>query len=153
MVFRRTGSGPHYLLLRYTAGHWDFPKGNVEQGERAPETAIREIHEETGIADVTLVAEFDRRITYFYRRGGELVHKEVEFLLGETKAEQVRLSAEHLGYAWLPFDRAMKRLTFENARAILLAAREHLDRNRLGETGSRLDTYAGGDDGSSDPGR
>jgi 8-oxo-dGTP pyrophosphatase MutT (NUDIX family) len=41
-----------YLLLNYAAGHWDFPKGNIENGEDEIQTARREIQEETGICDV-----------------------------------------------------------------------------------------------------
>ena len=36
-----------YLLLNYAAGHWDFPKGNIENGEDEIQTTRREIREET----------------------------------------------------------------------------------------------------------
>ena len=38
-----------YLLVQLLAGHWDFPKGHVEQGETEKETALREVLEETGL--------------------------------------------------------------------------------------------------------
>ena len=52
VLFRRDGNTPLFLLLHYTAGHWDFPKGNVEEGEEDRATVTREIKEETGIASV-----------------------------------------------------------------------------------------------------
>ena len=37
------------LLLHYTSGHWDYPKGNIETNETELEAATRELQEETGI--------------------------------------------------------------------------------------------------------
>lgn len=62
-----------FLLLHYTSGHWDFPKGNVEVGETEMEAARREILEETGITDVRFVEGFSQTIFYNYRRDGHLV--------------------------------------------------------------------------------
>ena len=51
---------PEFLLLHYTAGHWDFPKGNIEHGEQEIQAAIREIREETGMeaGNLQKVGEF-----------------------------------------------------------------------------------------------
>lgn len=111
-----------YLLLQYDAGHWDFVKGNVECGETEQETAIRELKEETGIVDARFVDGFRQPISYFYKRKGNLVHKEVIFFLMETKAMQVKLSFEHVDFAWLPYDQAIAQLTFANARNVLQKA-------------------------------
>lgn len=37
------------LLMIYSRGHWDLPKGHVEVGESGREAALREVEEETGI--------------------------------------------------------------------------------------------------------
>ncbi len=121
-----------YLLLRYGAGHWDFVKGNVEPKESEKDTVIRELKEETGIDDARFINDFREKIEYFYRRQGTTVHKEVIFFLIETHTEQVRLSFEHVGYTWLDYPNALKKLTFKNAKDVLqkahelLNAREHL---------------------------
>ncbi|MFH1332713.1 MAG: NUDIX domain-containing protein, partial [archaeon] len=47
-----------FLILQYTAGHWDFPKGHIEKGETERETALRELKEETGITDAFFVKGF-----------------------------------------------------------------------------------------------
>src|SRR4030067_2288641 len=91
----------NYLLLRYEAGHWDFVKGNVEPNESEKDTVIRELREETGIADPRFIDGFKEKVDYFYRRQGETVHKEVVFFLIETQTEKVELSYEHVGFVWL----------------------------------------------------
>jgi bis(5'-nucleosidyl)-tetraphosphatase len=115
-----------YLLLHYGAGHWDFVKGNVEPHESEKETVIRELQEETGIADAQFIEGFREKIEYFYRRQGATIHKEVIFFLIETHTEKVELSFEHVGYTWLDYQSAMERLTFKNAKAALQKAYELL---------------------------
>jgi 8-oxo-dGTP pyrophosphatase MutT (NUDIX family) len=115
-----------YLLLQYEAGHWDFVKGNVEAGENEQQTAIRELGEETGITDAKFIDGFKETISYFYKRQGATVLKEVVFFLMETKTANVKLSFEHIGFIWLMYDDAMRRLTFKNARDVLQKANEFL---------------------------
>ena len=115
-----------YLLLHYEAGHWDFPKGHVEEKEAELDTIKREVREETSIEDIELVLDFREKIEYYYKLKGELMHKEVVFYLAKTKTEQVRISFEHIGYIWLPYDKAVEKLTFKNAKEILEKANAFL---------------------------
>jgi bis(5'-nucleosidyl)-tetraphosphatase len=126
VVYSKVNSEPVYLLLQYEAGHWDFVKGNVEAGETERETAVRELKEETGISDVKFIDGFRESITYFYKRRGLTVHKEVIFFLMEIETTKIQLSFEHVGFDWLPFDRALSRLTFRNARDVLQKANDFL---------------------------
>lgn len=129
VFYSETGrDDPEYLLLHYTAGHWDFPKGNIEAGEGEEQAAIREIREETGITDVKFIDGFRMKINYRYRRGRRPVQKEVVLFLGQTKTKHVVLSHEHIGFAWKQYESAMKQLTYQNARNLLTAARQHLQR-------------------------
>lgn len=116
-----------YLILHYEEGHWDFPKGHVERGEEEKETARREVREETGIGDLAFAGGFRERIEYFYRRDGRLMHKEVFFFAARTRAGGVKLSHEHVGYDWLPYEKALERLTYPNAKDILKKARAFLE--------------------------
>ena len=45
MVWNECGE----LLMIHSRGHWDMPKGHVEQGESGRLAALREVEEETGI--------------------------------------------------------------------------------------------------------
>ena len=126
VIFRMVNNEPIYLLLHYGSGHWDFVKGHIEKGETEIQTVVRETKEETGIDDLKFVEGFRERIKYFFRRGKEIVYKEVVFYLAETKKEKVTLSYEHIGYIWLPFKEAINQLTFENARSVLRKAHKYL---------------------------
>lgn len=125
IVFRKEKE-IRYLLLHYEAKHWDFPKGHIEKNETDEQTVKREIQEETGIKDVEIVKDFKEKIHYYYKFEGELITKTVMFYLAKTDEDQVKLSFEHIGYAWLPYEKALSKLTFENAKEILEKANNFL---------------------------
>jgi bis(5'-nucleosidyl)-tetraphosphatase len=130
-----------YLLLHYEGGHWDFVKGHVERNETEQETVLRETQEEAGLTDLKFIEGYRHPITYYYRRAGETVHKEVVFYLLESKTDVVRLSREHVGFDWMSYDRAYERLTYKNAKDTLRTAHECLERLQaqplLGDTSER----------------
>jgi 8-oxo-dGTP pyrophosphatase MutT (NUDIX family) len=115
-----------YLLLDY-GSHWDLPKGHIEAGEDPQTTAARELQEETGVRDARFVPGFKEGMRYFYRKAGEGMLKVVVFFLAETPSGNVILSDEHAGYQWLPYEPALKRLTFKNARDLLTKAHTFLN--------------------------
>ncbi len=119
VLFIETPTAKKYLLLNYPSGHWDFVKGNIEKGETLTETVIREIREETSISDVGFVDGFEEKVEYHYQRNGDLVHKEVVFFLAKTDTKDVKISHEHLGFTWLTYEDALKKLTYKNAQNIL----------------------------------
>jgi 8-oxo-dGTP pyrophosphatase MutT (NUDIX family) len=42
------------VLLMFRRGKWDLPKGKMDPGETPAQSALREVQEETGLAQVTL---------------------------------------------------------------------------------------------------
>jgi len=130
VLFVRENKKIKYLLLKHSLGHWDFPKGNIEKGEKIEDTVRREIKEETGISRVVFISGFKHWIKYFYRLKGKTVFKIVTFLLAEAKTKKVKLSFEHVGYKWLDFNKAMKLLKFRNSKEILKMANEFLNKRK-----------------------
>jgi len=129
VIFRRQpvrrpseGGKIYYLLLHYQSGHWDFPKGNIEKGEKLEETVKREVNEEAGIAEIRFLQGFKETIKYFYKLKGKNIFKIVTFFLAETKTKEVKISWEHIGFKWLPYQEALEQLTFKNAKDILKKA-------------------------------
>ena len=119
VIFKRSKEGIKYLLLHYGAGHWDFPKGHQEKNEKEEQTAAREIKEETGIEDIEFVDNFRATIKYFFKKGEEKIYKEVIFFLLQSATDKVTLSNEHIGYAWLSYEHAYKKLTFNNSKELV----------------------------------
>jgi 8-oxo-dGTP pyrophosphatase MutT (NUDIX family) len=44
----------HELLMIFRRGKWDLPKGKLDEGETIEACAVREVQEETGLAQVIL---------------------------------------------------------------------------------------------------
>ncbi|MBI2141560.1 NUDIX domain-containing protein [Candidatus Woesearchaeota archaeon] len=123
---------PKYLLLHYGAGHWDFVKGHIEGKETEKETLQREAEEETGLTDLKLISGFRHRISYFYKKDGRTIPKDVIFLLAKTAAAEkdVKLSFEHSEYVWLEFEEAVKKVTYSSSKTVLEKADSFLEKFR-----------------------
>ena len=130
IVYFKEDHKVQYLTLHYESGHWDFPKGRVEENEKLDETALRETKEETNL-DIELNPDFKKSLSYFYRSEGLLVSKTVYFFLGQAHNKKVKLSSEHIGLKWLTYEEALERLTFDNAKEILKKAHEFLTQKTL----------------------
>ena len=125
-----------YLVLQHpdsdsrtgksASGHWDFPKGHLERGERTEDTVRREVREETGIRALDIIPGFKATIRYFVSYTGARTLKFVAYFLARTKEEEVTISHEHQGYEWLPYTKAHARLTYKNAKDVLKRAHDYL---------------------------
>jgi len=137
VIFRKEKNKIFYLLLHYPSSskapkeYWDLPKGHIEKGENEIETVKREVEEETGLKDIELVEGFKEWIKYFFKFREKNILKFVTFYLAETKTKDVKISFEHLGYEWLPYEDALGKLTFKNAKDIIKKANEFLSRKSL----------------------
>ena len=114
------------LLLQYPQGHWSFPKGHVEDGEDHHTTARRELLEETGISELTIVPGWTRRTEYTYSRRGSQMKKQVFWYLATTEEFMVKLSHEHTNFLWLDLNRAKEQLTFDQEKVILVEAGQYV---------------------------
>lgn len=128
VIFRRQNGRRLYLLLKYPQGHFDFAKGHLQAGESAEQAALRETEEETGIKDLRIVDGFQVNVFYYYRnvhksrKNPPLSRKKVTYFLAETRKKNIKISFEHKGFVWLPYQKAIHRITFENSRNILRKA-------------------------------
>jgi bis(5'-nucleosidyl)-tetraphosphatase len=125
VLYRETDAGRMYLLLRNGA-RWDFPKGGIEKGESELQTVVREVGEETGLKDLKIIPGFRKVISYFYRRDRKSVHKQVVYLLAKTQDDKVKISFEHQGFGWFPYQEALKRASYDNSRVTLTEAEKFI---------------------------
>lgn len=126
LIYREIKGFREYLILHYPGGHFEFAKGHMEKGETERETAERELHEETGIKKFEWVDGYREKINYKYRRKKDVMNKDVIFFLAKTDTKEVKLSFEHQGSMWLPYGKAHRKLTFNNAKNLLEKAEKHL---------------------------
>ena len=125
VTFYKKDKTIYYLLLHYPGGHWDFPKGKMEQEETKEQTALRELKEETGLT-ADILSGFEESMEYFFRAGDDSISKQVTYFVGQSSGMEVTLSFEHQGYEWFPFDQAHEKLTYQNAKDILKFAHDFL---------------------------
>ena len=117
----------YYLLLHYGQGHWDFPKGHVERGEKTEQTIRREIKEETGIRRIRFAPNFKETIRYLFWNHQKRILKFVVYLLAQTPHKKVSLSHEHSSYLWLSYPEALSQVTFDTSRNVLKKAQRFLE--------------------------
>ena len=127
VVFRRAGDENMFLLIRDPYGNWGLPKGHLEGGETPIEAAVREVAEETGLADLEVVDQLPT-IDWYFKDGPVIVHKFCHFFLIESPAGEPSPQIEEgiTECIWLPLDGALATLSYANAREVLRAAGRRL---------------------------
>ena len=141
IIFRIEDNKKYYLLLHYPGinkkgGHWEFAKGHIEEGEDYEKTVKREVAEETGLEDIKIIPGFKEHIKYFFKetrqkqKNPAWIFKLVTFFVAETKTKDIKLSPEHIGYVWLPYEEALKKITYKNSKILFKKAREFLKKSR-----------------------
>jgi len=109
-----------------------LPKGLVDPGEKPPETALREVYEETGVTAHLISKIAD--IKYVYSRtwsDGERVFKIVSFYLMRYRSGRInQISAdmriEVARALWLPLADAAKLLAYKGEKQMAQRALEYV---------------------------
>ncbi|MGO4203234.1 NUDIX hydrolase [Rhodococcus sp. TAF43] len=96
---------------------WSLPKGHIEQGETAEQTAMREVAEETGIRG-SVVASLGS-IDYWFVTEGRRVHKTVHhYLMRSLGGELSDADIEVTEVAWVPLSELDSRLAYADERKL-----------------------------------
>ena len=110
-------------------GVWALPKGQIAPGDSAPETALRELAEETGV-EGTLQSKLGD-IRYVYTWKGERIFKVVSFFLvryGRGRINDLSPEFRHevAEARWLPLDEISDYLTYKSEREMAEKAKAAL---------------------------
>ena len=113
---------------------WALPKGHIDAGESAAETAMREVHEETGVEGRLVEKLGDIRYVYtanWDERKGERIFKVVSFFLlraGRGRIGEIdeAMQIEVAEARWLPLDEAPRLLSYSGERKMAAKALEML---------------------------
>lgn len=111
------------IIARHSrSGHleWCLPKGHIEKGETPEETAVREVHEETGIlGQVTdSIATIDYWFTGTNQRVHKLVHHFVLEMIGGSLSVEGDPDHEAEEAIWVDFSDLSSVLSYPNERKI-----------------------------------
>jgi 8-oxo-dGTP pyrophosphatase MutT (NUDIX family) len=126
-VVYRDREGKMWVALIATKGGevWGLPKGVVEKGENALDTALREVEEESGLRGEPKANL--GYIEYWYRdpETRVLYHKFVHyFLLSHAGGDVSEHDWEVDEARWFPIEEAIERVSYENERNVLSRAME-----------------------------
>lgn len=118
----------HVLVLhRPSRDEVRLPKGHVEEGESRPETAFREVAEESGYADLDIVGDLGHQVVEFDYKNQHVVRNETYFLMRLTSPRQIARPKHELQFkpGWLSWGDAVAQLTFESEREWVSRAQGH----------------------------
>jgi 8-oxo-dGTP pyrophosphatase MutT (NUDIX family) len=123
VVFRRDQSDVRFLLIRDPYTNWGLPKGHIEGGETPEQAALREVEEETGLSDLSIVAPLPT-IDWFFRDRGKLVHKFCHFFLVESLGGEAvpQIDEGITEIIWRSPAVAVETVSYSNAREVMRAA-------------------------------
>jgi ADP-ribose pyrophosphatase YjhB (NUDIX family) len=122
IVFRRNEDKQiEILLIQDAKNRWTIPKGHIEEGESAKQTAEREIGEETGLMKVKVLSWLGK-INFRYRRQQSLVLMTTEIFLVRAEGDTNKLKPEDWmnGIKWFSAAQALDKIEYEDIGKIIL---------------------------------
>ncbi len=118
-IFRKTKNGIEFLLLKRSDTEiyprlWQMVSGKIHKDEKAFETALREIKEETGLTPKKFWTA--PNINSFYYPEGDYISMLPVFAALVEKNSKVVISDEHTEFKWVKPSRTKKMLAWQGQR-------------------------------------
>ena len=121
------------VLVQNKSDSWTFPKGHVEEREGIEEAARREIHEETGLTDLSLLRKlgvYDREKTKITEGQLERYAKRIHVYLYKTPQIDLNpLDPENPQAIWVDIESAKEKMTYSEDRRFFESIKEHILQN------------------------
>lgn len=118
-IFRESESGIEFLLLQRNEDQiypsvWQMVSGKIERNEKAFETSLRELKEETNLTPLKMwVAP---KVNSFYSSGDDSICLIPVFAIQVENNAKVKISGEHSDYKWVTPNEAKKLLAWYGQR-------------------------------------
>ncbi len=132
IVFRHGEKGVEILLIQDAKDRWTIPKGHIEEGETAQQTARREIGEEAGLKEVDILGWLGK-IHFRYRRVDKLVLMTTQIYLVRAKGDTNAIQKEEWmnGIQWFSFQDALDAIEYEDIGKLMLLAMKRIRLEKL----------------------
>jgi ADP-ribose pyrophosphatase YjhB (NUDIX family) len=116
------------LMIQDAYERWTIPKGHIEKGETAQETAIREVGEEAGVKDVEPVCWLGK-IHFNYRREDTLVMMTTQIYLFKVLGDTDDIQKEEWmkGISWFPYKKALKLAEYDDIQKLMTLGHKRLE--------------------------
>lgn len=115
------------LLIQDSKGRWTIPKGHIEPGENAKQTAVREIGEESGLYHIEVLMWLGK-IHFQYRRVDKLVLMTTQiYLVRSLDAHETPTKEQWMkGIKWFRFNDALDAIEYEDIEKLMLLAKNKI---------------------------
>jgi 8-oxo-dGTP pyrophosphatase MutT (NUDIX family) len=133
IVWRRNKDNQvEILLIQDAKDRWTIPKGHIEEGETAQQTAKREIGEEAGLTN-TEVQGWLGKIHFRYRRIDKLVLMTTQIYLVKALGDTNAIQKEEWmnGIKWFSFHDALDAIEYEDIGKLMLLAMKKIRQENL----------------------
>jgi 8-oxo-dGTP pyrophosphatase MutT (NUDIX family) len=115
------------VLLIKRLGLWDLPKGKIDQGENKYESAIREVEEECGMKELSILHEYPCSFHTYKLQGHRFLKQTFWFKMHSSfSGKLVPQTEENITEVkWVDWDtlNPMSLDTYQSIREVLLAAK------------------------------
>ncbi len=129
IVFRLTKDHKdiEILLIQDSRNRWTIPKGHIEPGETAKQTAVREIGEEAGLSHISVICWLGK-IHFKYRRLDQLVLMTTQIYLVHSLDDTETPTKEKWmnGIEWFSFSDALEAIEYEDIEKLMLIAKKKI---------------------------
>ncbi len=121
LIVCKDGNTWKILLMKDRKNAWTFPKGRPEGDEDPKTTALREIQEEVGVTDLTIVIELQPVMYWYFRE--KSVKKTVQYFLCYTQKIQTPVVQTEEGISeakWVSLEEALSLIGYPETNLPLL---------------------------------
>jgi bis(5'-nucleosidyl)-tetraphosphatase len=120
------------LLVQDAKNRWTIPKGHIEPGENAQQTAEREIREETGLQEMKIY-NWLGKVNFRYRRQQSLVLITMQEFLVQGLGDTDKLVPEDWmnGIKWFSAAEAVDKIEYEDIGKLILLGLNKIRQSNL----------------------